>query len=102
MLRSSVSKRMGLCLKPKREFPRSILLNSRMTFRNGFIPPLRRLLYHGARPEPIKSETPQSSPRQTGGGHGIAAMKDLTIFTKLLIFGIIVIIGVAFAFVRSR
>ena len=53
-------------------------------------------------PEPIKSEAPQSSPRQTGGDHGIAAMKDLTIFTKLLIFGIIVIIGVGIAFVRSR
>lgn len=53
-------------------------------------------------PGPIKSEAKQDAPRQTGGGRGVAAMKDLTIFTKLLIFGIIVIVGVAIAFIRSR
>ena len=53
-------------------------------------------------PEAIKSEAKQDAPRQTGVGRVIAAMKDLTIFTKLLVFGIIFIIGVAIAFIRSR
>lgn len=53
-------------------------------------------------PEPIKSEAKQDAPRQTGVQRAIAAIADLTIFTKLLIFGIIVLIGVAIAFIRSR
>src|SRR6202035_5546032 len=50
--------------------------------------------------EPIKSEAKQDAPRQSGVQRGIAAIADLTIFTKLLIFGIIVIIGVAIALIR--
>jgi hypothetical protein len=59
-------------------------------------------------PAPAKTAVPRSTPAaikseaHTGVGGVIAAMKDLTIFTKLLVFGIIVIIGVAIAFIRSR
>jgi hypothetical protein len=53
-------------------------------------------------PEPIKSEAKQDTPGQTGVGRGVAAIADLTIFTKLLILGIIVIVGVAIAFIRGR
>ncbi len=91
----------GIVLKTKAGISKVYFVELPNDVRQRFHPTPAKTAVPRRTPEPVKSEAKRDAPRQTGGGV-VAAMADLTIFTKLLIFGIIVIIGVAIAFVRSR
>ena len=92
----------GIVLKTKTGISKVYFVELANDVRERFHPTPAKTFVQRRMPEAIKSEAKQDAPRQTGVGRVIAAMKDLTIFTKLLVFGIIFIIGVAIAFIRSR
>lgn len=92
----------GIVLKTKTGISKVYFVELPNDVQERFHPTAAKTVVPRRTPEAIKSEAKQDGPRQTGVGRVIAAMKDLTTFTKLLIFGIIVIIGLAIVFVRSR
>jgi hypothetical protein len=92
----------GIVLKTKAGISKIYFVELPNDVRERFHPAPAKTAVPRSTPAAIKSEAKQDAPRQTGVGRVIAAMNDLTIYTKLLVFGIIVIIGVAIAFIRSR
>jgi hypothetical protein len=91
----------GIVLKTKTGISKIYFVELPNDVRERFHPAPAKTAVPRSTPAAIKSEA-KDAPRQTGVGRVIAAMNDLTIYTKLLVFGIIVIIGVAIAFIRSR
>jgi hypothetical protein len=93
---------MAIALKTKTGISKVYFIELPNDVQQRFHPTPAKTALPRRKPKPIQSEAKQDASRQTGGGHRVGAMADLIIFTKLLIFGIIVIIGVAITLTRSR